>query len=833
VTALAGAETTAARPAGPREGRFSRELARRLEDFPPRASARSWTATAEPREQVLERLLAPPFAHGSPRSQKVRERDLVRVLGWLETQPGGTWQDRWTASGAEDGDWRAMAARWARLAGRMSTAVSAKYERENAAGLVLLSGDVIRPGLGWLLGRESPRRLAEEMARSRDPEGFELVRAACKADAVNSVVKQTALRRIAVLLAAKGGLITDITVGDCLELARAVHEHDGAVRVSSYFYQLLHAAGTFPPEAPPTTRVFGTTGQSSAEALIDRYAPACRPVRDLLVSYLRERELEVDHTTLQGLAQMLGKAFWADLELHHPGIDSLRLPAEVASAWKKRVLTKTTTSRNAEGRLVQTQAPRINAVKVLGTVRAFYLDLAHWAMDDPARWGPWVVPCPIRAEELTYRQAALQRKSRMDQRTRERMPVLPVLISAAAAGRRDSSARLEAAIRTPPGETFTAGGQTLRRSVLATADRSARIWADDPATGRRRDLTLEEHRGFWSWASAEVLRHTGIRVEELTELSHHSLIRYRLPSTGQLIPLLQIAPSKLDEERLLVIAPELADVLSAIVCRIRDENGAVPLVVSFDRHEKVWNPPMPLLFQRRMRLENRPITADAVRTLLDHALAGTGLTDPSGRPLSFRPHDFRRLFITEAIMNGMPPHIAQLIAGHKDINTTINYKAVYPEEVIEGHRAFISRRRALRPGEEYRIPTDQEWNEFLGHFERRRVALGECGRAFGTTCIHEHSCVRCSLLRPSPQQRPRMVEIRDNLHARIAEAREHGWLGEAEGLQVSLAGAEQKIAQIDALAAQRTTVHLGIPTFNDISYRTATAPADPSGDPQT
>ena len=38
----------------------------------------------------------------------------------------------------------------------------------------------------------------------------------------------------------------------------------------------------------------------------------------------------------------------------------------------------------------------------------------------------------------------------------------------------------------------------------------------------------------------------------------------------------------------------------------------------------------------------------------------------------------------------MPPHIAQLVAGHRDINTTMGYKAVYPEEAINGHRAFIS-----------------------------------------------------------------------------------------------------------------------------------------------
>ena len=51
----------------------------------------------------------------------------------------------------------------------------------------------------------------------------------------------------------------------------------------------------------------------------------------------------------------------------------------------------------------------------------------------------------------------------------------------------------------------------------------------------------------------EVLRLTGCRVEELTELTHHSLVQYRLPTTGELIPLLQIVPSKTDEERLLPI----------------------------------------------------------------------------------------------------------------------------------------------------------------------------------------------------------------------------------------------------------------------------------------
>lgn len=88
---------------------------------------------------------------------------------------------------------------------------------------------------------------------------------------------------------------------------------------------------------------------------------------------------------------------------------------------------------------------------------------------------------------------------------------------------------------------------------------------------------------------------------------HHSLIHYKLPATGELIPLLQIAPSKTDTERLLVISPELADVLSTIICRVHNEHGAVPLVAAYDYHERVWNPAMPLLFQRHFGGEHRPI----------------------------------------------------------------------------------------------------------------------------------------------------------------------------------------------------------------------------------
>jgi hypothetical protein len=340
------------------------------------------------------------------------------------------------------------------------------------------------------------------------------------------------------------------------------------------------------------------------------------------------------------------------------------------------------------------------------------------------------------------------------------------------------------------------------------------------------EAVVREHRAFWTWAAVEVLRHTGIRIEELTELSHHSFIKYKLPTTGELVPL-QIAPSKTDTERLLVIAPELADVLSVIVCRIRDDDGVVPPVVAYDYHERVWNPAMPLLFQRRYGGENRPIGGPGVRELLNRALAGTQITDASGQPLRFVPHDFRRLFVTDAVMHGMPPHIAQLVAGHRDIGVTMGYTAVYPAEVIDAHRAFIARRRALRPAEEYRTPTDQEWEEFLGHFQRRKLSLGTCGRSYATACIHEHACIRCPLLRPDPVQRPRLIEIHSNLTARIDEAQHQGWSGEIDGLHVSLAAATHKLAQMDEITARRRTVaHPDTPGTPDTAGRTVTTTSE-------
>jgi integrase len=780
--------------------------------FPARPVAESWPAAGQDRAPVLALVASASAGLPESRIHASHRRGLPVLLDWLGEQPGRTWQQRWLASGADAAgeQWAAGPARWLRRRGLYS---ASRLELMTSSLLVLVGADIIRPSLAWLLTGGKKRKLARNMICSRDPGGFARLRQFCRDDpAITPAARAKVAFRCAVIIAAKGGALADITIGDVLEVLDAERAVRARRDSGAATFRVLREMGVFGPGVP-TLREILDTGQRTVEELVDRYPIACRPVRDLIVDYLKERQPAIDYVTLRNRSSQLARSFWADLEHHHPGIGSLRLPRDVATAWKQRLQTKTTTATTATGETMPVTVERLSYLDTLASVRAFYLDLAEWALDDPARWGPWVAPCPIRPEDLERRKFTRRRKARMDARTRERLPVLPVLARGAARSHDDARALLAAARQAGPGQEFTAAGQTLIRAARPHGD-PRNVWARDPATGTHRQLGREEEHAFWEWAIIEVLRLTGLRAEELLELSHHSLVQYRLPDSGDLVPLLQIAPSKTDAERLLVVSPELADVLSAIICRVRGSDGAIPLVRGRDRHELVWLPPSPLLFQRRTGTENHMITGNFVADRLDAALARTGLTDPAtGGPLRFTPHDFRRLFITDAILHGLPPHIAQVIAGHQDISVTMGYKAVYPEEAIRAHLAFLARRRTLRPTEEYRVPTDEEWQQFLGHFQRRKVSTGTCGRAFGTPCIHEHACIRCPMLWPDPAQRDRLAEIRDNLTARIAEAEQKGWLGEVEGLQVSLAGAAEKLAQIDRSRRGPSTADLGIPAF--------------------
>jgi len=770
-------------------------------EWEPRLSEQSWWQTRQSREALVERLLGLFTDSSAGRSRdKTRRRGLTKLLDWLQRQPGDTWQDRWLASGADSAGFG-----WADLL--LSERVPARrhHRDELCCGLELLvAGQVIRPGYSWLLRQRQALMLAEAR-EAIDPDGFQNLDP--YADHAAGWAKSDALNKLTWIVIRKGGLIGDITVGDCVELTTALQEHHFRGSAGRpLFYAMLKQAGVLPAAAPERLRVLRLDGRRSVEQIVDAYGIECLPVRDLLVEYLTERSPELDHTSLRSVARNLCRLFWRDLEIHHPGIDSLRLVPEVAQAWKERLAH----IRDADGRPVRL---RVNYRCELVFVRAFYEDIARWAADDPSRWAPWVAPCPIKASEVTRKKAQARVKARMDQRTRTQLPLLPALLRAVEQHRKDAEERINAAVATPAGDRFTASGQEFQR---CRQGESGRVYAVGLATDRRRDLTHEESAAFWSWATVEVLRHTGIRIEEMLELTHHSFVAYTLPTTGEVVPMLQVAPSKTDAERLLLVSPELGEVLTAIIFRVRAGKAALPLVAAYDVFEQTWSPPMPFLFQRRFGTENRPITRSYIRECLVTTSHEAQIT-AADQPLQWRPHDFRRIFVTDAIRSGLPPHIAAKVCGHSTMDTTMGYAAIYPEDVIAHHRAFIARRRAERPNEEYRDLTAAEWNEFLAHFELRKVALGTCGRDHGTPCAHENACVRCPLLRVDPAQLPRLEEIHANLVDRLEEAKEQGWLGEVAAIETTMAAAAQKLEAMRAI--RNAAVHLGMPDMRSAAGR--------------
>ncbi|MEV7630122.1 tyrosine-type recombinase/integrase [Actinoplanes sp. NPDC089786] len=78
---------------------------------------------------------------------------------------------------------------------------------------------------------------------------------------------------------------------------------------------------------------------------------------------------------------------------------------------------------------------------------------------------------------------------------------------------------------------------------------------------------------------------------------------------------------------------------------------------------------MPHLFSRLVGARQEVLSPHHVRTVPAATTEAAGLRD-GDEPIRFTPHDFRRLFTTEAVGNGLPLHIAAALLGHLDLDTT-------------------------------------------------------------------------------------------------------------------------------------------------------------------
>jgi hypothetical protein len=138
--------------------------------------------------------------------------------------------------------------------------------------------------------------------------------------------------------------------------------------------------------------------------------------------------------------------------------------------------------------------------------------------------------------------------------------------------------------------------------------------------------------------------------------------------------------------------------------------------------------------------------------------------------------------------------------------------AVFNEDIVRHYAAFLDHRRELRPIEEYRGATSEEWAEFDEHFDKRKVGLGSCGRPCGTPCRHEHACIHCPMLHVNPKMLARLDELETDLLDRRTRAEAECWAGEVEGVDMTLTFLRAKREDTQR-RLRRPAVDLGLPAL--------------------
>lgn len=741
-------------------------------------------SVVEPLVAALVRSWRPDGGRSETSRTSAAARAAGRMLDWLAGCPGATWGQRWQASGVET-----TSEDWFVHAGFTRPALRADIRYAINALLVLR---VVHPGHRWML-RAKRQRLWSDFFAYHDTDTFHRVRELTETAATQSGSSKLTWRvtsHLAQLSIVTGRGLRELTGEDFVVARRAMIDHGLTGHSVPVSWNFARRAGLLIGQPDHMLQVLTAPPRTPTE-LVDRYPVSDPRIRGLFIDYLTEKAVTTDYSTLAALGMHLVNHFWIDLQTHNPGIDSLRLDPGQAAAWRARVAVL------ANGH------PRTDWVQIVGKVRSFYRDLSAWAHDDPARWAAWVVPNPInpRATGVAQRRNRDRTIARMQQRTRTLAPLVGQLVASAAAHLRLAEQLLDSAQSVAPGAPFQFQDSVWHRPPPGRdpQQRPAHLFAVDPA-GARVNLTRSEDEAFWAWAAIEVLRHSGVRVEEMLELSHLSIRPFRKP-TGEVVPLLQIAPSKTDTERILPASPALAHALSRIIARHTHAAGAVPVTVRRDPTQRSFSPPLPYLFTRITVTGRVDVLSDrTIRDYLTHAAERAGLRDSDGAPLRFTPHDFRRLFLTDLVASGFPLHIAAQLAGHADLNTTRGYAAIYPVEVFDHYDKFLARRRAERPTAEYRQPTRQELEAFAEHFGRRRVELGDCVRPYDSGCTHEHACLRCEFLQVHPDAHNRLDTIETDLNLRIADATANTWLGDVEQLRITLGRLGDKRAQLPPLA---------------------------------
>jgi hypothetical protein len=297
-----------------------------------------------------------------------------RLLNWLQSQPGDGWQARWDACEQEPGVLSWVAEEAAAL-GRSPRSFLGEVVH-GVAGLLLCR--IVAPSYDFLVAYGAVRLFAE-VRSELSADTFAKAEAAARNRGMAGRQVAEVLTVLSKVVLHTGKDLDQVDTDDLLAFRTWNLSNYGRHKSGLHgAWDVLRDIGV--SDATQSLRATIRLGQLSTEDLVAQRRIRSRPVRDLLIRYLNERRPSMDFSSFRQLVCTLAETFWADIERHHPGIDSIDLPDEVADAWKTRIAFTTGKGRKSQ--------PRKGRLEILSRVRSFYLDLQEWAHEDPS-WARW------------------------------------------------------------------------------------------------------------------------------------------------------------------------------------------------------------------------------------------------------------------------------------------------------------------------------------------------------------------------------------------------------------------------------------------------------------
>jgi hypothetical protein len=249
--------------------------------------------------------------------------------------------------------------------------------------------------------------------------------------------------------------------------------------------------------------------------------------------------------------------FWEYLDERHPDVTECRqiLPHQARGfvAWataKARTVQRSTNRKGTED--------RTTTYDWMVDVRTFFTDLCTWGTEPGSPLAQHMpVAIPLTSHDLNS--------------------------GGFAAARARTAARMTATVM-----DLTREIPNIRAFALRAWHEAAQQLANQP-----HDVTAirGERDRFWDWALLELLLTSGLRVEEVSELTTLDVLKRRLPD-GQIYYLLHVKPSKYDRARVIPIGDGLGRVIAEIIGHIKAfyRTGVVP---ACDRRDYVAKTPLP------------------------------------------------------------------------------------------------------------------------------------------------------------------------------------------------------------------------------------------------